>query len=65
MTPQSQRFRSPEMAELMDKVQQLLEAHVVAMVLIHPTGNISVTCPPARRAEVMAILHRYLEQEEA
>lgn len=47
------------MAVLMDRVQEILEASVIAMVIRHPTGRISVTCPPVRKAEVIALLRTY------
>jgi hypothetical protein len=49
-------FASDEMGELMDRMQELLDANVLCMFLCHPSGRFSLTCPPDRRAEVMALL---------
>lgn len=54
-----ERFSSDELADLMDRVQQLMEANVLAMVLRHPGGGVSVSCPPHRREEIKFILRTY------
>lgn len=59
MPSPEERFRSDEMAELMCRVQELMEASVIAMIIRRPTGGISVTCPPQRRDEVIALLRAY------
>ena len=49
-------FRSPELATLMGRVQELLEARVLCMVLIDHRGKASVSCPPGDRELVLEVL---------
>jgi hypothetical protein len=56
---QVERLRSEELDSVMARVQELLEASVLAMIVRHPNGDISVTCPPRAHAEVLEILRTY------
>lgn len=52
----SERFHSPEMERLMNEVQELMEAKVIALVSLGPSGQVRVHIPPAIRAETAEIL---------
>lgn len=56
MVAEAEIFRSPQLATLMGRVQQLLEARVLCMVLVDHRGKPSVSCPPGERDLVLELL---------
>jgi hypothetical protein len=51
-------IEAPEMQELVGRIEELLEARVVALVLSTPTGKVGITAPARYRKTVVEALER-------